>query len=232
MRWDRTSTEFATHSIRADAGLEVVPVSVGGRRPIAGLIVAIAIAAALGLAIVEPWAPAASPASEPAPAPIAMDSLSATAPSGDRQRVPRGSDPVASADRAIRVTDWTRLAADADRLEGQPIVTARDLGGTDGDGTCGGAARITPFDELIAISAPPGERVANVRLFAIDTLRRPDVPVRIVPDRPGPLDGRPADGLTLVALPRGGIAARQYALITGTIGPTGAGLRIYTVCVG
>ncbi|MDQ3128162.1 MAG: hypothetical protein M3Q66_06865 [Chloroflexota bacterium] len=130
------------------------------------------------------------------------------------------------------MTDWARLAADADRLEGQPIVTARDLGGTDGDGTCGGAARITPFDELIAISAPPGERVANVRLFPIDTLRLADVPIRIVPDRPGPLDGRTADGLTLVALPRGGIAARRYSLIAGTVGPSGPEQRIYSVCVG
>jgi hypothetical protein len=133
--------------------------------------------------------------------------------------------------RTLRIADWAELAHDADHLGGQPIVTDLDLGGTDGDGTCGGSARITPFDELIGIVVPSGERVADVRLFAIDSIRRPDVATRIWVDRPGPLDGRALGGITVVALPSGGIAARQYALIAETTSDSGPSRLIYTICV-
>ena len=90
---------------------------------------------------------------------------------------------------------------------------------------------MTPFDELIAVAVPAGERIAAVRMFAIDSIRRPDVPIRLPADRPGPLDGRNLGGLTLIGLPSGGIAARQYALIADTTSVAGPGRLIYTICV-
>jgi hypothetical protein len=207
---------------------------VARRRSTSGLLPAVAIAVAIGLALLKPWGSEATPVGPITPDDVAAaPSGSAASPAAATPR-PRSADAtgITSASRAIRVVDWPRLAADADHLAGQPIVTDRDLGGTDGDGTCGGSARITPFDELFAIVAPPGERVADVRLFAIDSIRRPNVRTRIAADRPGPLDGRALDGLTVVALPPGGIAARQYALIADTTSAAGPGRLVYTICVG
>jgi hypothetical protein len=198
-------------------------------------VAAAAIVVGLGLALAKPWSPGTAPAA-PAPS-VAVD---AAAPPSTRTptagRVQPATSPgatrITSATRAIRPSDWPRLLADLDHLAGQPIVTDRDLGGTDGDGTCGGSARITPFDGLFAILAPSGERIVGVRLFAIDSIRRPDVPTRISTDRPGPLDGRMRDGLTVVVLPPGGIAARQYALIADTTSAAGRDRLTYTICVG
>jgi hypothetical protein len=231
MRWTHGALERGIEPAAPDAGLRVERTRVGGGRSTGSLLAAVAIAAMLGAAILKPWAPSVD-------APAALPS-SGSAHAGSPSAVPRIVRPAGSLDptgiesalRAIHVADWPRLAAAGD-LGGQPIVTDRDLGGTHGDGTCGGSARVSPFDELIAVAAPPGERIAAVRLFAIDSIRRPDVPTRLQADRPGPLDGRATDGLTLVGLPSGGIAARQYALIADTTTPTGPGRLIYTICVG
>ena len=196
----------------------------GGGRSWTGLIAATTIVAALGLAVLKPWSP-------PATGGPADLGAAAAAVTPGASPSPRSSAAVAAWGRTLRVADWAGLAHDADHLAGQPIVTDRDLGGTDGDGTCGGSARITPYDELIAIVAPPGERVADVRLFAIDSIRRPDVATRILVARPGPLDGRAIDGIAVVALPPGGIAARQYALIAETVSRDGPSRLTYTICV-
>jgi hypothetical protein len=127
-----------------------------------------AIAVALGLALAKPWSPVAAPV---APDPSVEAALVASQPSrtstvgGVRASASPEAARIRSATRAIRPADWPWLLADVDRLAGQPIVTNRDLGGTDGDGTCGGSARITPFDESFAILTPAGERVSDVRLL-------------------------------------------------------------------
>ena len=235
MRWTHGAPDQGidpgSEPARPDGGLEVELTRVGRPGSTAALLAVLAIAAMLGAAILKPWAPSAAvPAALPSSGSAQAGSPSPPPPVA---RAVGSSDPtgIESALRAIRVADWPRLAAAGD-LGGQPIVTDRDLGGTHGDGTCGGSARVTPFDELIAVAAPTGERIAAVRLFAIDSIRRPDVPTRLRADRPGPLDGRALDGLTLVGLPSGGIAARQYALIADTTSATGPGRLIYTICVG
>jgi hypothetical protein len=243
MRWTNPSTAAEPAPVRGDHGLRVDPVRIGRGRSSGALAVCAAIAAVLGLAIAKPWgSPAGYDPSLSArngnprsvgPAPAATAAANAD-PSPAATRTP---DPVELARRetvarASRLADWPKLALDIDHLARQPIVTQHDLGGSNGDGTCGGSARITPFDELIAIAGPPGERVAQVRLFAIDSIHRPDVPVRIWSDRPGPLDGRATDGVTVVELPSGGIAAREYALIADTTGDAGPQRLTYTICVG
>ena len=237
MRWTRTAAATGLEHDRADPGLQVDPVQLGGGRSSAGVVVAVAILAALGLAIVKPWAPptAGGPADDatgagPSASPGTVARRGAVALPGATPTGTPGSG-VSAGGRTLRIADWAELAHDADHLGGQPIVTDLDLGGTDGDGTCGGSARITPFDELIAIVVPPGDRVADVHLFAIDSIRRPDVPTRMWVDRPGPLDGRALGGIAVVALPSGGIAARQYALIAETTSGNGPGRLIYTICV-
>jgi hypothetical protein len=236
MRWDRT-TRAAREAPPAPAqttgvSLEVAPTRVATRGSGAGILVAIAMTIAFGLAIAKPWA---GPAIEAPRFAEAQDGVrpppeAVPRPTPEARRVIGGA--VTPAVRGLRIADWSRLAREADDLANQPIISSRDLGGSDGDGTCGGSARVTPFDELIALSAPPGERVASARLFPIDTIRRRDIPIRIVDGRPGPLDGRTIDGLTLIALPTGGIAARQYALVADTVGPGGPSSWTWTVCVG
>lgn len=195
---------------------------------------AAALTATIGAAILKPWS-ASSGEPEIATASIASDPSAGTQPGDARDRLRRAASSDSSAIRAAlrpaRIAEWPDLVADPDHLDGQPIVTDRDLGGTKGDGTCGGSARVTPFDELIAVAVPPGERIAAVRMFAIDSIRRPDVRIRLPADRPGPLDGRTLGGLTLIGLPSGGIAARQYALIADTTSAAGPGRLIYTICV-
>jgi hypothetical protein len=237
MRWTRTTAATGLEPDRADPGLLVEPTRLGGSRSSAGMVVAVAIVAALALAIAKPWAPptAGGPPDDaigagPSAQPGAIAGRGDVGrPEATPMATPAGGGPAGG--RTLRVADWPELAHDADHLGGQPIVTDLDLGGTDGDGTCGGSARITPFDELIGIVVPPGERVADVRLFAIDSIRRPDVATRIWVDRPGPLDGRALGGITVVALPSGGIAARQYALIAETTSGNGPSRLIYTICV-
>lgn len=235
MRATSVSVRTGTESARAGAGLLVDPILVGGRRSTKSLVAAGAIAVALGLALAKPWLSVAAPVAPDRSveaAVVASQSTRASTVEGVRALESSGAARIRSATRAIRPADWPRLVADADHFAGQPIVTDRDLGGTDGDGTCGGSARITPFDELFAILTPPGERVSDVRLFAIDSIRRPDVPTRVLSDRPGPLDDRVRGGLTVVVLPAGGIAARQYALIADTTSTAGRGRLTYTICVG
>lgn len=236
MRWDSAVEASEPVSGPSDTGLAIAPVRVAGGRSTRAVGGTIAMVLGLGLAIAKPWAAAPAGPARASPDVVAVVAPSAFAPISDTPRStrqgPQERDARAPDARGLRVSEWTRLAADADDLAGQPIVSTRDLGGSDGDGTCGGSARVTSFDELIAVSLPAGERVAAARLFAIDTIRQRDIPIRLVADRPGPLDGRAIDGLALIALPAGGIAARQYALVARTLGPSGLATRTYTVCVG
>jgi hypothetical protein len=114
--------------------------------------------------------------------------------------------------------------SEVDGLGRGPIVGPEDVAGSDGDGTCGGTARIGPTDEMIALAAGPDDDVRDLRLVPIDTIRRIDVDVRFALDV--------ADGLTLIALPHGGIAARHYALLATLGGGSTRTERQYTVCVG
>ena len=235
MRWTRMSIDADDAPALPGGGLRIEPTLVGRRRSTGGLLVAAAIAAALGLALVKPWAP--SPAAVAPRATSVVVAAPADPPASVAAPVARASgaaDPtgIESAIRPVRVADWSRIVAEAGDLAGQPIVTDRDLAGIDGGGTCGGTARITPFDELIAIVEGPGQKVARVRLYPIDSIRRADIPTRIETDRPGPLDGRATDGLTVVGLPSGGIAARRYGLIADTTSPAGPARQTYTICVG
>jgi hypothetical protein len=61
-------------------------------------------------------------------------------------------------------------------------------------------------------------------VFPIDTIRQADVDLRFASD--------PGSGLTVVALPDGGLAARLYGVATETIGPAGTHEARYTICVG
>jgi hypothetical protein len=228
-RRSSSSTEAEGHP-RGSTELEIVAVRPSGRGHPA--FVALVLLAALTIAIAKPWDGSTLPAtSGEASAARASDGPSepaTTVPS----RVTSGRLDRGPSIRAVRLSDWARLASDPDDLEGQPIVTDRDLGGTDGDGTCGGTATITPWDQLIAIAAGPGIRLAAIRLFAIDSIRRPEIVTKILDDRPGPLDRRSLGGLVLVELPSGGVASSQYALIADLVGPAGPARRVYTVCVG
>jgi hypothetical protein len=200
-----------------DEVLRIDPTRVDGRRRSAApSVVFVAAVAFVGLALVKPWVPG------PRPIPSASDPTRSAAALRPATPVPSGAVP---ARRTLAdASFWAALIADPDRLAGQPLVSDRDLGGTSGDGTCGGSARITPFDELIGIVDPEGERITGVRLAPIDTISRADVAVRIAPEV--------ATGLTLVALPSGGIAAREYALIAETNDHPEHDPLIYTICVG
>jgi hypothetical protein len=243
MRRTHASIVTGDGGTRIEPGLIVEPVRVGRHRSVGSLVVVAAVSACLGLAVAKPWAKAPEPdvgvdARFARAEPSSVLAVTADTPSSEpRAFRNRTVDQAAlarlrSVGRATRMADWGRMARDLDHLAGEPIVSDRDLGGTDGDGTCGGSARITPFDELIGLVTPPGDRIADVRLHAIDTIDHRDVPIRIRPDKPGPLDGRTAGAVTIVELPPGGLAPREYALIAEVAGPAGPRPLRYTICVG
>jgi hypothetical protein len=235
MRRTGTSIDADDAPDHTDGGLRIELTLVGRRRSTSGLILAAAIATALGLALAKPWAPTPAVVAPHASAVAAAATAHAAASvAGPVARASGATDPtgIETAIRPVRVGDWTRLVAGSGDLAGQPIVTDRDLAGIDATGTCGGSARITPFDELFAIVEGSGETVARVRLYPIDSIRRADIPTHIETDRPGPLDGRSMDGLTVVGLPPGGIAAHRYGLVADTTSAAGPERRTYTICVG
>jgi hypothetical protein len=149
--------------------------------------------------------------------------LAIVVPGEPTSTAPPDRAPPPASDVVGRIDHWIALGANIDRLDDAPLVSDRDLGGSDGDGTCGGTARITPFDPLIGILHPAGRRVTSVRLFPVDTIRRVDIDVRFASD--------PVSGITVVALPGDGVAARQYSLVTDTVDGSGRGRVTYTVCV-
>jgi hypothetical protein len=123
----------------------------------------------------------------------------------------------------VRMARWVTLMADLDRLAGEPLVSERDSGLPDGDGTCGGSARVAPGDEFFGLIEPPGFNTGSVRLFVPDAPGAIDVPIRIAPNV--------VDGLTLVAVPQGGLAARAYQLIVASTSAAAAESYGYTICV-
>ena len=122
-----------------------------------------------------------------------------------------------------RISSWIGLGQNPDNLAGAPLITDRDLGASIGDGTCGGSATISGWDQLVAIVHATGWQVTHLRVFAIDTLRRPDVKVRFASD--------PVSGLTVMALPTGGLAGGQYAVIADVERGRTTERRTYTICV-
>lgn len=104
-----------------------------------------------------------------------------------------------------------------------PIVSDLDLGGG-GGGTCGGRTRIRRTDELLGLVVDRAADIRDLRLVPIDTIRRIDVPITYAV--------AVVDGLSLIAVPHGGIASRQYALLA-TMGDGATQVeRQYTICVG
>jgi hypothetical protein len=122
----------------------------------------------------------------------------------------------------IRMARWVPLMSDLDRLAGEPLVSGRDRTGD--DGTCGGSARIRTTDELFGVIEPPGFVVGDIRLRPLRALRADDLPIRVAPNV--------ADGLTLVAVPGGGLAATRYELTVTSTSPAAPESFEYTVCVG
>jgi len=135
-----------------------------------------------------------------------------------------GEPPVRPRQALVQIRDLDGiLRSTSSRPSSGPSVTDADLGGGDGDGTCGGLARVRSTDEMIALRTNPADDIRDLRLVPIDTIRRVDVPIRFATEV--------LDGLSMIALPAGGIAARPYALLaTIGAGPTRTE-RQYTVCV-
>ena len=102
-----------------------------------------------------------------------------------------------------------------------PIVSDLDLGGGSG---CGERTRIRRTDELLGLVVDPAADIRDLRLVPIDTIRRVDVPIRYA--------AGVVDGLSLIAVPHGGIAPRQYALMAAMGDGATQVERQYTICVG
>jgi hypothetical protein len=119
---------------------------------------------------------------------------------------------------------WIPIAGDVNHLADEPIVSDRDLGPNNGDGTCGGSAHIGPGDTVVGLVEPGEIRVVRVRLTPLGGASPADVPVRYAPNA--------ATGLTVIALPSGGLATGSYRMTVDTSAAAGTdGRRVYTMCV-
>jgi hypothetical protein len=123
----------------------------------------------------------------------------------------------------VRMTRWVPLMADIDQLADEPLVSERDLGLADGDGTCGGSAHIGPDDGLFGIVEPRGFVTGRVRMVPLGDTASSDVAIRVAPNV--------VDGLTIVAVPSGGLAAGEYRLSVASTSAAAPENFTYTVCV-
>ncbi len=99
------------------------------------------------------------------------------------------------------------LASAADRLGSDPatpLVTPRGPAAT-GTSTDVCAATLGPGDDLLGIVEPTDQTVIDVRMLPNSAVRGGDVATRLAPGAVGPL--------SIVGLPPGGLAARDYTLI-------------------
>jgi hypothetical protein len=104
---------------------------------------------------------------------------------------------------------------------GEPVVTDRDRGDPDGDGTCGGRREVRSTDQLVGVVPSELSTIQGIRLFAAGS----DVPIDTRISLPA--GGAPA----LVAFPRGGLAAGTYRLEVTRSVPGGTVDDRYSMCV-
>jgi len=112
---------------------------------------------------------------------------------------------------------WVGLMGSPLNSAREPLVSLRDGYGD----SCPQSTVITSHDELIGVVTPPGTTLEGVRIIPLDTLRAADVAIRVAPDA--------VPGLSVIAVPRGGLAVRDYDLVltvTGAAGSTPIGQRI------
>jgi hypothetical protein len=120
-----------------------------------------------------------------------------------------------------RMARWVPLMSDLDQLAGEPLVSSRDMIGE--GGTCGESAHIGTSDEVFGLIVDPGTVVRHVRMLPTDVLIAADTRIRVAQNV--------VDGLTIVALPYGGLGARRYQLIVDTVSAFGPERLGYVVCV-
>jgi hypothetical protein len=107
---------------------------------------------------------------------------------------------------------------------GFPVVTVGprdgDLAVSDG---CPTSTRITATDALLGVVLPPEARLTGVRVLVLGSDRNPDWRFRFEPDA--------VPGLTVVAVPNGGLPARDYDLVLDLDGPHGPWRVLQRICV-
>jgi hypothetical protein len=114
---------------------------------------------------------------------------------------------------------WVSLMNDPGGLSTDPVVFDQDVD----SGICS-SGQFTTLDGLYGIVEPPGTAVSRVRLIALTGQFQPDIIARIAPNA--------VDGLTLVAVPDGGLLAGDYQLDIDTTSVAGPERHVHTVCVG
>ena len=119
----------------------------------------------------------------------------------------------------VRMARWVSLMNDPGRLSADPVVFDHDID----SGICS-SGQFTTLDGLYGIVEPPGTAVLRVRLIALTGQFQPDIIARIAPNA--------VDGLTLMAVPDGGLLAGDYQLDIDTTSVAGPERHVHTVCVG
>jgi hypothetical protein len=119
----------------------------------------------------------------------------------------------------VRMARWVSLMNDPGRLSADPVVFDQHVD----DGVCS-SGQFTQIDGLYGIVEPPGTAVSRVRMIALAGQFQPDVVARIAPNV--------VDGLTLLAVPDGGLLGGEYQLDIDTTSVAGPERHVHPVCVG
>jgi hypothetical protein len=114
---------------------------------------------------------------------------------------------------------WVSLMNDPGRLSADPVVFDQHVD----DGVCS-SGQFTQLDGLYGIVEPPGTAVSRIRMIALAGQFQPDVVARIAPNV--------VDGLTLLAVPDGGLLGGEYQLDIDTTSVAGPERHVHPVCVG
>lgn len=139
------------------------------------------------------------------------------------------TDPPPTPSRTLeRLASWTTIATSGGALGGEPLTTDLDLGAPNGDGTCGGTARILSTDTLVGLVTPAGDRIERIRL--IPELGGADISIATAIPKTVD-DGTGAGGLSLIALPWAGLSSRPHTLLVDVTAPDGPARLVYTICV-
>jgi hypothetical protein len=119
----------------------------------------------------------------------------------------------------VRMARWVSLMNDPGRLSADPVVFDQHVD----DGVCS-SGQFTQIDGLYGIVEPPGTAVSRIRMIALAGQFQPDVVARIAPNV--------VDGLTLLAVPDGGLLGGEYQLDIDTTSVAGPERHVHPVCVG
>lgn len=130
----------------------------------------------------------------------------------------QGSPPTSPLDAMSR---WVGFLDHPDNHAGEPLVFIADAGR--GTNTCSSSTTITGHDPFLGIVVPPRVEVVRLQMRPLNVIRSTDIAIRYAPNA--------IPRLTVVALPPGGLPARDYDIFLTLNSAAGETRIAQRICV-